>query len=521
MATAFVLARLLLIAVFLVAGVTKLLDRSEFCQALREFGVPSGIAPPVAALVPVGELAVAAALLPTGSARQAAVGAIGLLALFTATMAFSLVRGRRPRCRCFGKVSSSEVRWRSLARNGVLGLVAGFVAWSGSHHRVPSATAWIATLNGRDWATVVIAVTVVVLLTIQGWLIGNLLRQQGRLLARVTVLEGSSRDSMDPEPAAPEPAIGLPVGRMAPDFALPDLNGEMQTLHTLRSAGTAVMLVFSDPACGPCTALLPELGRWQKEHATNLTISVVSTGDPVVNRAKATAAGVNNVLLQHGYEVAEAFRFAGTPSALVVGVDGRIARPMAVGADAIQGLVAASVGGSAALAEAGHTNRNGSKARNVTNGSNGRSSTAPGTSAVGQLAPAFVLPDLDGRQVESAGFRGQETLLLFWSPQCGYCQQMLPALHNWEDRRTSIDPVLVVVSRGSVETNREMRLESLVLIDTDYSVASLFGAGGTPTAVVVDAEGRVASPVAAGAQAVMALAARDPHWLLADTKGQR
>ena len=68
-------------------------------------------------------------------------------------------------------------------------------------------------------------------------------------------------------------------------------------------------------------------------------------------------------------------------------------------------------------------------------------------------------------------------------------------------------PKLLVVSTGTVEANQAMGLTSPVVLDQDFSVGRAFGAGGTPSAVLVDAEGRIASPVAVGAQAVLALAA--------------
>ena len=62
-----------------------------------------------------------------------------------------------------------------------------------------------------------------------------------------------------------------------------------------------------------------------------------------------------------------------------------------------------------------------------------------------------------------------------------------------------------MVSTGSVEDNRALGLRSPVVLDTDFTVGSAFDAGGTPMAVLVDAEGRIASGVAAGAQEVWAL----------------
>jgi hypothetical protein len=41
------------------------------------------------------------------------------------------------------------------------------------------------------------------------------------------------------------------------------------------------------------------------------------------------------------------------------------------------------------------------------------------------------------------------------------------------------------------------------------NIGNKFGAGGTPMAVLVDAEGKIASELAAGAPAVLELAGRD------------
>ncbi len=75
-------------------------------------------------------------------------------------------------------------------------------------------------------------------------------------------------------------AAGLPVGSQAPPFSLAGLHGETLTPESLRSSGKPVMLLFTDPNCGPCTAMLPEIGRWQEEHADKLTASLISRASP-------------------------------------------------------------------------------------------------------------------------------------------------------------------------------------------------------------------------------------------------
>ena len=120
-------------------------------------------------------------------------------------------------------------------------------------------------------------------------------------------------------------------------------------------------------------------------------------------------------------------------------------------------------------------------------------------------APELRLPNLAGDLVDLADRRGQETVVLFWSVNCGYCQRMLPDLRRWEDVRPDGAPGLVVVSYGDVEANRRLALHSPVLLDGGSGVSGRFGAGGTPSAVLVDAEGRIASSVAVGADAVLSL----------------
>jgi hypothetical protein len=54
-----------------------------------------------------------------------------------------------------------------------------------------------------------------------------------------------------------------------------------------------------------------------------------------------------------------------------------------------------------------------------------------------------------------------------------------------------------------------MGLASTVVLDQQFAVGRAFGASGTPSAVLIDAEGKVASEVAVGAPAVLELAGAD------------
>ncbi len=299
--TALLIARLLLALVFAVAGASKLADRAGSRRAVADFGLPAWLAAPLAVLLPLAELAVAAALIPASTAWWGTVGALALLLLSIVGISANLARGKQPECHCFGQLHSAPAGWRTLARNGSLAAVAGFVVWRGYGGAGPSALGWLGDLSTARLAGIVAVLVLLGLLAAQWWFLLNLMRQNGRLLARLEALEGaltsgSLSSSGNGSPAHPEE--GLPVGSPAPDFELPDLSGRTLSLGTLRASGKPTLLVFTDPNCGPCQALLPEVGRWQRELTEELTISLISQGEPEQDRAEADEHGLSNVALQ-------------------------------------------------------------------------------------------------------------------------------------------------------------------------------------------------------------------------------
>src|SRR5207253_7669146 len=124
---------------------------------------------------------------------------------------------------------------------------------------------------------------------------------------------------------------------------------------------------------------------------------------------------------------------------------------------------------------------------------------------IGEPAPALALPDLSGAMVRLEDFRGEQTLVVFWSPDCTFCEQMIDELKRIEADPPSHAPRLLVVSKGSVEANRAAGLSSPIVIDSDSAMSKAFGANGTPSAVLIDARGHIASEVAVGAPRILAL----------------
>jgi len=91
---------------------------------------------------------------------------------------------------------------------------------------------------------------------------------------------------------------------------------------------------------------------------------------------------------------------------------------------------------------------------------------------------------------------------------------MLADLKDWETESLEGGLTLLVVSTGNVGENRALGLRSPILLDEEgFTVGPTFGIHGTPMAVLVDAEGKIASDVAAGAPAVLTLAHSNPAWI--------
>jgi uncharacterized membrane protein YphA (DoxX/SURF4 family)/thiol-disulfide isomerase/thioredoxin len=305
---AWLVASFSLAAVFAVAGLAKLADLRGSRRAVGEFGVPPRLAGPFGILLPVAELAVAAMLLVPSTARVGAAGAFAMLVTFASAIAWNLSRGRAPDCQCFGQVHSAPASRRTVARNLALATLAGAIAVA---HQ-PS------VLSFGETVTVAVAVV---------------------LVAAVLVVRGAGDARVESESASQ----GLPLESPAPAFSLPALDGSTVTLDSLLRRRSPVLLVFTDPQCGPCIELAPEVARWQREHSEQLTVAVIERVNGHVP-GRADEHGRLDVLLQADDGVSTSYRADGTPTALLIGADGTIASPPAAGADAIEMLVARAVG---------------------------------------------------------------------------------------------------------------------------------------------------------------------------------
>jgi methylamine dehydrogenase accessory protein MauD len=298
--TALLIARLVLAAAFAVAAVAKLVDRDGTRRMLTAFGAPEG----AWLALPAVELVVAAGLVPAASAQWAGIAAAVLLVVFSAAIVRALLRGERPDCRCFGAVGARPVGGWTLARNGALLLLALFVAADGI------------SVEGLAIAGGAIVAALAVANAAFSW---QLLQQNGRLWGRIEELEERL------------PARGPRPGELAPDFDLPDLRGFEMGLDDVLVRDKPSLIVFTDPQCGACEPLLPDIARLQRDEDAERTVVVISRGAVDENRAKASEHGLD-LLLQNDFEVARAYGAAGLPAAVALDAQARFEGRVATGA---------------------------------------------------------------------------------------------------------------------------------------------------------------------------------------------
>jgi peroxiredoxin len=191
-----------------------------------------------------------------------------------------------------------------------------------------------------------------VLVTAGGWLLYGLLRQNGRMLIRIESLESALGGAPTERPSGRVFAdrslaksrinrSGLAKGTIAPAFELPTLDGGQASLAAY--AGRRLVLVFSDPACAPCTALLPKLDAAARR--TDIAVLVISRGGADANRRKlAETQATLPVALQAHWEISRLYANFSTPIAYLIDEQGRVASDVAEGGTAILALL--STGGS-------------------------------------------------------------------------------------------------------------------------------------------------------------------------------
>ena len=99
-----------------------------------------------------------------------------------------------------------------------------------------------------------------------------------------------------------------------------------------------MLLVFSDPHCGPCAELAPRLQEIHLERP-DLNVLVISRGDAEENRDKASEMRLTfPIVLQKKWEVSLKYAMFATPIGYLINEQGILASDAAVGIEPILAL---------------------------------------------------------------------------------------------------------------------------------------------------------------------------------------
>jgi peroxiredoxin len=129
---------------------------------------------------------------------------------------------------------------------------------------------------------------------------------------------------------------GLKPGTIAPDFRLPRIDEGELSLSEFR--GRCVLLVFSDPNCGPCDELAPKLEELRQKRP-DLQVLMISRRDAEATRAKAAALGLSfPIVMQNQWEISLKYAMFATPIGYLIDKQGDILKDVAVGVGPILAL---------------------------------------------------------------------------------------------------------------------------------------------------------------------------------------
>ncbi len=131
--------------------------------------------------------------------------------------------------------------------------------------------------------------------------------------------------------------------------------------------------------------------------------------------------------------------------------------------------------------------------------------TAIGSLAKGSTAPGFKLPDMNGKQVSLADFKGKVVYLDLWASWCGPCLKEMPYMEALKQKYKNKAVEMIAIS---IDTDIDkwlakiasMKLQGIQLIDSKGSenskIAKDYKIHGVPHYILIDKNGRISSAFA-------------------------
>lgn len=259
----------------------------------------------------------------------------------------------------------------------------------------------------------------------------------------------------------------------APDFTLQTINGETVSLSDFY--GKPVMLTFWSINCAACQSQVRHIQAFYDDHSSNTIASLtINVGDSALSVQRyANSHGVTYpVLLDSKKQVAQSYGIPGVPVTFLIDDKG-IIKAYKIGAFRSQEEIELGV-------------------KNVlpTVTLNPEIETGP---EIGNIAPDFKLPDINGQSTTLSEFRGKAVILNFWVSSCTACVDEMPYLQTVFDEQSNEDLIVIAVNCGEniqtvQSTVADLELSFPMLVDSDGKACTAYKRGA-PTTFLIDDNG--------------------------------
>lgn len=114
----------------------------------------------------------------------------------------------------------------------------------------------------------------------------------------------------------------------------------------------------------------------------------------------------------------------------------------------------------------------------------------------GDVAPNFILTDLQGKEIEFDSYRGKGVFLNFWATYCKPCEKEMPYMEKlyqvYKDQGIEILAIDAAEPKLSVQKFAERKgLTFPIVIDENTEVLEAYGVNPIPTTFLIDKDGEI------------------------------